>query len=310
MAHHHHGHDHHHHGGHGHIHEHQDIRPLRIAIVLTALIFVIQVVGSYVTGSLALRSDAGHVLVDLGSLLVAFIGLRVAARAREQHDLRFTFGLRRIEILAAMTNGFLLLGMCVYIVIEALERFAEPEHVDAHTMLWVAILGFVANGVSALFLHGSSHITTRSAYLHVLTDLMSSAGVILGAIVMTVTDWEWVDPGISLLIALIILRGAVRVIRQSGTILMESAPTHISPTEVEAAITALETVESVHDVHVWQLGGDDFTASVHVVSRAPSDDVIQHVQAVLRERFGISHTTVQVESRDLHDGEGGCGACS
>ncbi|MCU0331551.1 MAG: cation diffusion facilitator family transporter [Candidatus Kapabacteria bacterium] len=301
---------HHHHAGHGHGHidEHADIRPLRLALILTGTVFVAQVVGGFVSGSLALLSDAGHVLVDLASLLIAFIGLRVAAKARNRHDARFTFGLRRIEILAAMTNGFLLLGMCIYIIIEAIKRFWEPHHVHAGIMLWVAVVGFVANAISAILLHRSSHITTRSAYLHVLTDLMSSGGVIVGAVIMNLVDADWLDPVISLLIAAVIIRGAVTVIRQTGTILMESAPDHIKPDAVRAALMSLDDVANVHDVHIWQLGNDDYTASVHVVTSRQSDDMIATVQAVMRTSFGIQHTTVQVESHDLHD-HGECGAC-
>lgn len=306
--HHHHHRDHVHVHGHHHVHDHRDIKPLRIAILLTSTVFVAQVVGGIISDSLALLSDAGHVLVDLASLLIAYIGLRLAARARERHDIRFTFGLRRIEILAALTNGFLLLGVCVFIIMEAIERFNGEHHVDGEWMLYIAIVGFIANGLSALYLHRSEHITTRSAYLHVLTDLMSSGGVIIGAVVITITQWNWVDPLISLLISLIIIKGAVRVIREAGIILMESSPAHILPTEVRATIMSIDGVADVHDVHVWQLGQDQYAASVHVVSKRSGDDVVRDVQARLRDAFAIHHATVQVESTDLHD-QGECGAC-
>ncbi|MDZ4745022.1 MAG: cation diffusion facilitator family transporter [bacterium] len=293
---------------HGHIHEHRDIRPLRIAIALTGSVFLVQVVGGFLSGSLALLSDAGHVLIDLASLLVAFIGLRIAAKAREQHDARYTFGLRRIEILAALTNGMLLFGICIYILIEAVRRFAHPEHVHAGAMLVVAVIGFIANAISARYLHKSEHITTRSAYLHVITDLLSSGGVIVGAIVIALTDWDWVDPVLSILIALLVIRGSIRVIREAGIILMESSPNHILPAEVKTTLLALEGVSNVHDVHVWQLGAKEYAASVHIVSSRPSDDVVIEVQRTLREQFSIGHTTVQVESHNLHD-TGDCGAC-
>lgn len=305
----HHGHHHHHGPGHVHIHEHRDIRPLRIAITLTGLVFVAQVVGGLYSGSLALLSDAGHVFVDLASLLIAFIGLKLAARARDQHDMRFTFGLRRIEILAALTNGFLLLGICIYIIIEAVKRFVDhSHHIHAESMLVIAIIGFIANAISAMYLHKSEHITTRSAYLHVMTDLMSSGGVIIAAVILTITDWEWIDPLISLLIAAVIIRGAIRVIRQAGVILMESSPEHIMPKDVREALLDLEGVDDVHDVHVWQLGANDYTATVHVVSGRATDDVVIDVKNRLRERFSIDHATVQVETRDLHD-HGECGSC-
>ncbi|HLP27986.1 MAG TPA: cation diffusion facilitator family transporter [Candidatus Didemnitutus sp.] len=301
--------DHDHHHGHGHIHEHRDIRPLRIAMALTATVFVAQVVGGIFSGSLALLSDAGHVLVDLASLLIAFFGLRLAAKARDQHDIKYTFGLRRIEILAALTNGFLLIGICIYIVIEAVRRLIDADtHVHAESMLVIAIIGFIANAISAMYLHRSEHITTRSAYLHVITDLMSSGGVIIAAIVLSVTEWEWVDPVISILIALLITKGAIRVIKTSSVILMESAPENVNPEEVRTAIATIDGITNVHDIHVWQLTLNDNTATVHVVSTRPTDDVVRDVRAMLKEKFNIDHVTVQVESAQLHaDGE--CGSC-
>lgn len=295
--------------GHGHIHEHRDIRPLRIAMALTGTVFIAQVVGGIYSGSLALLSDAGHVLVDLASLLIAFFGLRIAAKAREQHDIKYTFGLRRIEILAALTNGLLLIGICIYIVVEAVRRLvAADTHVHAESMLAIAIIGFIANSISALYLHRSEHITTRSAYLHVITDLMSSGGVIIAAIVLAMTGWEWVDPAISMVIAVLITRGAIRVIRQASIILMESAPDNISPMKVREAISQIDGIVNVHDVHVWQLTLNDNTASVHVVSERTSDDTVRAVQSMLKERFAIQHATVQVESQELHS-DGECGAC-
>jgi cobalt-zinc-cadmium efflux system protein len=306
---HHHGHDHHHHG-HGHIHEHTDIKPLRIAVVLTSTVFIAQVVGGFASGSLALLSDAGHVLVDLASLLIAFFGLRLAARAREQHDIRYTFGMRRIEILAALTNGFLLIGICIYIVIEAVKRMSgdEHSHVDSEIMLYVAIVGFIANAVSALFLHKSEHITTRSAYLHVITDLLSSLGVIIAAGVIKYTGWELIDPLISILIALVITRGAVRVIRESGVSLMESAPMDISPVEMREELMTIPGITDVHDVHVWQISLRENAASVHVVTARSSDDVVRDVREALKNRFQLTHVTVQVESENLR-ANGECGSC-
>ena len=257
------------------------------------------------SGSLALLSDAGHVFVDLASLLIAFFGLRIAARARERHDIRFTFGLRRIEILAALTNGFLLVGICIYIVIEAIKRFADPTEIHAESMLAIAVIGFIANAISALYLHKSEHITTRSAYLHVLTDLMSSGGVILAAIVIGVTNWNWVDPAISILIAILIVRGAIRVIRESSVILMESSPKHIDPSVVRQEIVNMPGITDAHDVHVWQLGQDELSASIHVVTERSNDDVVKDIKEHLRTRFGINHATVQVESSHLGDD---CGA--
>lgn len=289
------------HDGHRHIHEHHDIRPLKIAIALTSLVLVVQIIGGIISNSLALLSDAGHVFVDLASLLIAFFGLRLAAKAREQHDARYTFGLRRLEILAALTNGFILLGMCIYIIIEAVQRFAHPEHVHAKEMLWVAIVGFVANAISAAYLHRSQHITTRSAYLHVLTDLMSSVGVIIGAIILLFTNWEWIDPVMSMAISALIIRGAIRVIREASVILMESAPVNIDLEALAQEIQSLPGVVNVHDLHVWQLGQDDYSATVHVVTAEENDAMVATVKTMLLERYQISHSTVQIENQHMQD---------
>ncbi|MCO6466417.1 MAG: cation transporter [Bradyrhizobiaceae bacterium] len=297
-----HGHGHHHHH---HISQHADIRPIRIAIVLTTVVLLVQFIGGIISNSLALLSDTGHVFVDLASLLIAYFGLRIAARNREQHSERYTFGLRRLEVIAALTNGFILVGMCIFIMIEAVERFSSPEHVHAHEMLYVAIVGFIANGISAWYLQKSQHITTRSAYLHVLTDLMSSAGVIIGAIILLLTDWTWVDPVLSLVIALLIMRGAFRVIKEASIILMESAPEEIDVTELTEHLTTIPGVIDVHDVHVWQLSQDNLSATVHVVTEEHSDTMIARVKDVLNVKYRVSHATIQIESTNLNDS---CGA--
>lgn len=290
---------------HHHINAHADIRPLRIAIVLTTTVLIVQFIGGVISNSLALLSDTGHVFVDLASLLIAFFGLRIAARRRGEHDVRFTFGLRRIEIIAALTNGFVLLGICIFIIVEAVRRFASPEHVHADEMLWVAVIGFVANGVSAWYLQHSSHITTRSAYLHVLTDLMSSGGVIVGAIILKLTEWVWIDPVVSIAIAVLIIRGAIRIIWQASVILMESAPENINVTELSDAIVALPGVTSVHDVHIWQLGQDDVSATVHVVTAQDNVEMVAVVKQLLLDRYGIHHATIQIETQHMNDS---CGA--
>ena len=244
-----------------------------------------------------------------GELLIAYFGLRFAAKAKAEHDVRYTFGLRRIEILAALTNGFLLIGICIYIVMEAVRRMMgdEHSHVDSELMLYVAIVGFIANAISAFYLHRSEHITTRSAYLHVITDLLSSLGVIIAAVVIELTGWELIDPLISIAIAIMITRGAVRVIRQAAVILMESAPSQISPVELRQVVAGLTGIVDVHDVHVWQLGMKEYSASLHVVSDLPTDDVVSSVRAALHDKYGLSHITVQVESSSTAKGE--CGAC-
>ncbi|GMV52971.1 MAG: cation transporter [Flavobacteriales bacterium] len=289
------------HGGHHHIHEFRDIRPLRIALLLTGLVLAVQLVGGLLTNSVVLASYAAHVFVDVSSLLIAYIGLTLGARMQSRRGTRFTFGLRRLEILAALTNGFVLIGICVFIVLEAIGRLSHPMHVHADEMLWVAITAFVANSFSAWYLHKSTHITTRSAYLHVVTDLMSSIGVVIAAIAVKLTNWPLIDSAIGIAIAVVISVGAIRIIREALIILMETAPYRLSIADLEAGVRSIPGILDVHDIHVWQLSRKESAATLHVVTQQPNDEMLRAVQQFLHDHFGIHHVTVQIEQSNLND---------
>ncbi len=305
----HHDHAHHDHGLHDHHHSlKQDSRSLIIAMVSTGFIFVVQLVGSFISHSLALLSDSGHMLIDLASLFIAFIGLRLALR-RSQAD-RFSYGWRRVEILAALLNGTILLLVCGFIFYEVIERFRFPQHVMSTEMLVVAIIGSIANAVSLYFLHGSEHLTTKSAYLHVLTDLLSSVGVVIGALLIYFTGWDMLDPIISLIITVLIARSAVMLIKRAVIILMESTPEHLNLEEIRSTISAHGGVLSVHDVHVWQIGAQTHAVSAHIVVEqdAAHDDVLASVQSTLHDRYGLHHSTLQLESQHFSE-EHECRGC-
>ncbi|MFM7775083.1 MAG: cation diffusion facilitator family transporter, partial [Candidatus Kapaibacterium sp.] len=221
----------------------RDSRALVIAMIMTGIIFLVQLGGSILSNSLALLSDSGHMLVDFASIVISFVGLRVALKRTQSH--RFNYGWRRVEILAALLNGTILFIMCGFIFVEAVQRFTSPEDVHAHEMLIVAVIGFVANGVSLYFLHGSDHLTTRSAYLHVLTDLLSSLGVIVGAVTIQLTGWELVDPLISILISVFITRSAYSLIKRAVVILMESTPEHLGIAARMSAMSRCSGVDSM-----------------------------------------------------------------
>ena len=302
LAHHDHSHGHHHlHSHHHHAHgdEHntqRDSRALVIAMIMTGVIFCVQLVGSILSNSLALLSDSGHMLVDFASILISFVGLRLAVKRSQSH--RFNYGWRRVEILAALLNGTILFIMCGFIFFEAVQRFASPEVVHAHEMLVVAVVGFIANGISLYFLHGSEHLTTRSAYLHVLTDLLSSLGVIVGAVLIQWTGWELVDPLISVLITVFITRSVYSLIKRAVVILMESTPEHLNIVDIRASMQEHDSVTSVHDVHVWHIGAHTHALSAHVVIRPEhsSDAVLHDLRSALHSRFGLTHTTLQIET--------------
>ncbi len=310
-------HSHHSHSHHSHDHYHADIasdsRSLKIAMACTASIFVAQVIGGFFSHSLSLLSDAGHMFADAGALFIAFMALRFYSRSHADVEKlrKFTFGFRRIEVLAALVNGVVLLGMCGYIMVEAVERFIHPEEVLSVQMLYVATVGLIANGISAMVLHKSHHLSTRSAYLHVLTDLLSSVAVIIGGVLIYLTHYYWIDSILSFLIASMIIRSAIRLIRTSGTVLMDTAPKEIPKVEIERELLGLEGVASVHDVHVWEISPGENTMSAHIVvpSEEHHDRILHSMKTMLAEKFSLHHSTLQIESQHYSD-EQHCDGCS
>ena len=311
-------HSHHSHSNsHSHEHYHAEIasdsRSLKIAMACTASIFVAQMIGGFFSHSLSLLSDAGHMFADAGALFIAFMALRFYARSHADTEKwrKYTFGFRRIEVLAALVNGVVLLGMCGYIMVEAVERFIHPEEVLSLQMIIIATVGLIAKGISAMVLHKSHHLSTRSAYLHVLTDLLSSVAVIIGGVLINLTHYYWIDSILSFLIASMIIRSAIRLIRTSGTVLMDTAPKEIPKVEIERELLQLEGVASVHDVHVWEISPGENTMSAHIVvpSEEHHDRILHSMKTMLAEKFSLHHSTLQIESQHYSD-EQHCDGCS
>lgn len=308
-AHDHHGH--HHHDHHSHIAG--DARSLTIAAVCTGTIFIAEVVGGYISNSVALLSDAGHMLSDVAALLIALFALKMYARSQNNAEKRrrFTFGFRRLEVLAAFINGVVLLGICLYLAIESVERLISPEKIDTQTMMITAVIGLVANGISAGVLHRSHHLSARSAYLHVMVDLLSSLAVIAGGAAMYFTGVSWIDPVLSIIIAASIVRSAVRLVKSAGVVLMDSAPKGVTSSEITASIAGVAGVESVHDVHIWEVSPGESAVSAHIVhaSDKDADAVLGNVRAALKKQFALEHSTIQVESQE-YSKQYPCGNCS
>jgi cobalt-zinc-cadmium efflux system protein len=303
----------HHHSHHNHTHDHsdhhhshidhigKDRRSLLIAMITTASIMVVQLIGSYIANSIALRADAGHMLTDVGALLVAYLALRLyeASKNDKKKLQRFTFGFKRVEIIAALVNGVVLLSVCVLVIKEAVERLlGHSEHVHGDTMLAVAGFGFIANGISAIVLYKSHHLSTRSAYLHVMSDLLSSLAVIIGGIIMHFTHIEWIDPVLSLLIIVFIVRNGYKLVRSAARILMDVAPKGADRTVIENAILSVEGVKSVHDIHVWQIDTDNNAVSAHIVSdgQRSHEEILGDVRFKIENDYSLSHSTFQIES--------------
>jgi len=270
-------------------------RRLAIALGITATVMIAEAVGGWLAGSLALLADAGHMLADAAALGLALLVARVAQRPATPER---SFGLLRLEILAALVNGALLIAIAIGIGIEAWHRLTAPPLVDGPLLLGVAGIGLVANLISLRILHhGHEHsLNQRGAYLHVLGDLLGSVGALAAGAIVVATGWVLADPLISVLITLLVLGSAWRLIKESTDILMEATPNHIALGDVHDRIASVPGVDSVHDLHVWTVTSGVVAMSGHLVVRNPTDNqpVLEAVQDQMRA-LGINHVTVQME---------------
>jgi cobalt-zinc-cadmium efflux system protein len=283
----------------------KDKRRLLFALLLTGTIAIAEAVGGYLTNSLALMSDAGHMLTDVSALALSLLALWFSGKPP---DVKRTYGYYRLEILSALVNGVLLLAITGFILVEAWQRFREPAPVDLRPMAMVATVGLVANLAALGFLHGSHSMNTRGAFLHIVGDTLSSVGVLIGAGIMWATGWYVVDPLISVLISLVIVVGAVRLVRDAVDVLLEAVPAHVDMEAVKALMGKVAGVRAVHDLHVWTISSGMYALSAHLVVDDPmvcnNDEILEAVKHELFDRFGIDHTTIQIESETYaHLGE-------
>ena len=284
-------------------------RRFLLSLALTGLILIAEVVGGLWTGSLALLSDAAHVFLDLFALGVSYVALRLAARPPDD---RHTYGFHRMQVLAALVNGATLLLVAFGIFREAWARFQNPAPVLAGPMLVVAVVGLGVNLLVALVLREHDHhdLNVRSAFLHVLGDVLASVGVIVAGVVILLTGWTLADPLISVLIAVIILAGSGRVLRESVHILAEGVPLHLTSTQVAEAMGAVPGVEEVHDLHIWTVSPGYVALSAHVVLSdqvlSRTQDVMESLKETLAGTFGIEHTTIQFECESCGQGSVVC----
>ena len=292
-------HDHHDHNhAHGH---HANKKVLRVSLLIIATFMVVEIVGGWLTNSLALLSDAGHMFSDaaaLGLSLAAFhIGERPGSRSK-------TFGYKRFEILAAALNGLTLLVIAVLIIYEAIGRFISPPEIATTGMLVVSIIGLLVNIFVAWYMHRGSdteeNVNMRGAYLHVLSDLLGSVGAIAAAVLMMAFSWRWADPLASVLVSLLIARSGWGVLKSAAHILMEGAPANVDCDEIVAAVKSVEGVHSVHDLHIWTITSGLHALSCHIVVEgsltiAEAEKIVHEVEHKLQHK-NISHVTVQTES--------------
>ena|SRR5881296_1342654 len=270
-------------------------RRLTIVLGITAAVMVAEAIGGWLAGSLALLADAGHMLADVAAIGLSLV---VAYLARRPVTAERTFGLLRLEILAALVNGAALIVISLGIALEAYHRFRAPQEVRGALLLAVAAVGLVANAAGAAILHrGHDHsLNQRGAYLHIWSDLLGSIGAVAAGAIILATGWVQVDPLMSLLISLLILGSAWRLVRESTDVLLEAAPAHIELAEVHDSIASIPGVASVHDLHVWTVTSGMIAMSGHLVVQNPADN--QRVLEAVQQRLGglgIGHVTVQME---------------
>ena len=292
---------------HEHHHSHDDkssIKRVQLALVLTGIFMVVEVVGGIISGSLALLADAGHMLTDTMALALAAFAFRVSSKPA---DTKRSYGYQRFQIIAAFVNGLSLLAIVGWILFEAVMRLINPPEVIGTTMLVVASAGLVVNVVVFLILHSGDqeNLNIRGAALHVLGDLLGSVAAIIAAFVIIKTGWMPIDPLLSVLVAALILRSAWQLVRRSAHILLEGAPEWLNLADMQSKIIAsVPQVTEIHHVHVWGLTPQHPMLTMHVVLEEKPEDptaLVRSVKQVLKSKFGINHSTIEVEIGDCAD---------
>lgn len=271
---------------------------LRLALAATAVVAAIECTGGFLSHSLALITDSAHVFLDAVVLLIALAALHVAGLPATR---RQTFGFGRMEVLAALLNGGLLFAITVFIVVEAVIRLANPVVPHGRLMAAFALFGLVVNSILSVLLVRSAHrnLNLRAAALHVTSDALASFGVLAGGLFIWRFGWAWIDPALSIAIAVVIVAGVANIVREASDVLLESAPAHVDVDRVQERIKRVEGVVGVHDLHVWTLGTGNYALSAHILlpDRSISDatQILQTVDRAMRDEFAISHVTVQFE---------------
>ena len=281
---------------HNHHHHTKNKKALFISFFIIASFVIVVFIGGLLTNSLTLLSDAGHMLSDALSLGIGLLAFKLGEKAVNS---RMTFGYQRLEILAALFNGILLVGIALVIIYEALQRFANPQEISSLGMLAVAVTGAVVNIIVAFILtrgDTSENINLRAAFMHVIGDLLGSVGAIIASILILLFGWSIADPIASLLISIIILRNGIEITTISFHVLMEGIPMNMDVKEIREALLKIQGVIGIHDFHVWSITSDFPAVSCHLeIVRNEHDKVIKDALKILHDEFHIEHATIQVE---------------
>ena len=286
---------------HNHSHDHKDLqgRKLLISIVLNIVITVAQVIGGLVSGSLSLLSDALHNFSDVISLLVSYIAAKLS---KQKASINRTFGYKRAEILAAFINASTLVIVAILLIIEAIKRFTDPQEVESNLVIWLSLIAIIGNGLSVLLLRKDSKnsINMRSAYLHLLTDMLASVAVLIGGLLMKYYQLFWVDSLLTLLIALYLIWVGYDLLKTSTKMLMLFTPDDINIKEVVRAVNKLPKVNKIHHVHIWNLSDEELHLEAHLdleedISTTEFNELLLEIEKVLHKEFSINHVTIQPE---------------
>jgi cobalt-zinc-cadmium efflux system protein len=294
---------------HAHEHDHDDNvdahrtpaggkKDLLIALSITVFMMIVEVIGGLLSNSLALLSDAGHMLIDNFALLLSFFAMKFSAMPATNKK---TFGFYRLEILAALINGVTLVLISLYIIYEAYFRIMHPQPVHGTLMLVIAVIGFVANimGAAVLMKHRHANLNIHGAFLHIMGDAAVSVGVIIGGIVIINTGWYLIDPILSILISCVIIYGSWQLLRESVNILLESAPAHININTVAEEIAKISGVKEAYHIHLWTITSGVYALSAHVLiddqPLSGSRELINEIRSLLSREFNVIHSTIQLE---------------
>ncbi len=284
---------------HSHRHDHSRSYSQRLLLIVLALTFtymIAEAVGGYYANSLALLSDAGHMFTDVAAIALSLFAVRFASRPATPSK---TYGFYRLEILAALANGVTLIVLSLIICYEAYRRLFNPEEVQGLTLILISTGGLIVNLVSAYLLsraHRES-LNVRGAFLHVLGDMLGSIAAIAAGVLILWRDWRWADPVFSILISFLIIFSAWRLVADAVNILLEGTPSHINAAAVEQAMRTVNGVREVHDLHIWTITSERYAVTAHVVvnDAGQSYRVLRELREMLVERFGLTHSTIQIE---------------
>jgi len=285
----------------GNHHNHNgEISQLRLLLtfLLNIIITAVEIIGGLLAGSLSLISDALHNFSDATAIVISYFAIKLSRRTR---DLKYTFGLKRAQIIAAIINSSVLVAISIYLFKEAFLRIIEPRNIEGFTMIWVALIGLGANVAGTLLLKkgAKKNMNIRSTYLHLLSDALSSMGVVIGGVLIYFENVYWVDPFLTILISVYILKESFAILKDALNIVLMASPQSISLNSIKDTLESINGVRNIHHVHLWQLDEKDVHFEAHAevpdLKISQTDKILAQMKSVLKEKFGINHVTIQFE---------------